>query len=186
MKKKKTFSTGQQSQGGRLDKAQELGAESSHSNEGVNLFDQNQETRKTRKNNVQPVYQVVRSAMAQFKRQVKRDNESKLLCINAALGRKSGLYPDTLRFWADFRAERDRLVDSTRFCKACKDRGLEPKFVADHIVCEGKAILNKVLRDGILVLGEQVQMFNAPLWEDAYDLYAAGARSTITEEGGDE
>ena len=141
---------------------------------------------KTRKGNVPPVYQIIRSAMAQFKRQITQDTECKKKCLVAAVTRMSHLYPDALRFWADFRVERDKLLDSNRFCKECKSRSLKPENVADHVLCEGKAMLNDVLLHGILPLGERVQMYKDPLWEDTFSLYATPNSANETKEDSDE
>ena len=151
-----------------------------------NPINQSNEKRKTRKGKVPPVYQIVRSAMAQFKRQITQDTECKKKCLVAAVTRMSHLYPDALRFWADFRVERDKLLDSHRFCKECKSRSLKPENVADHVVCEGKAIVNKVLLNGILPLGERVQMYKDPLWEDTFSLYATPNFANETKEDSDE
>ena len=145
-----------------------------------------EKSNKARKGKVPPVYQIVRSAMAQFKRQITQDTECKKKCLVAAVARMSHLYPDALRFWADFRVERERLLDSQRFNKECKSRGLEPKNVADHVVCEGKAMLNDVLLHGILPLGERVQMYKDPLWEDTFSLYATPNSANETKEDSDE
>lgn len=151
-----------------------------------NSFIQTGEKRnKSRKGNVPPIYQIVRSAMAQFKRQITQDTECKKKCLVAAVARMNQLYPDALRFWADFRVERERLLDSQRFNKECKNRGLEPKNVADHVVCEGKAMVNKVLLNGLQLLGERVQMYHSPLWEDTFSLYA-NAETKSSKEDSDE
>ena len=123
--------------------------------------------------------------MAQFKRQITQDTECKKKCLVAAVARMNQLYPDALRFWADFRVERERLLDSQRFNKECKNRGLEPKNVADHVVCEGKAMVNKVLLNGLQPLGERVQMYHSPLWEDTFSLYT-NAETKSSKEGSDE
>lgn len=127
---------------------------------------------------VPPVYQVGRRAKALFARQLVQSGETKRQCLAVALQQSNKVYPDALRFWSDFRAERDRLTDSKRFCSECETRGLVPANVADHVVCEGKAVLNKVLKEGLQTLGESVQMFNTPLWKDSFNLYK--------KEGGDE
>lgn len=140
---------------------------------------------KTRKGKVPPIYQIVRSAMAQFKRQITQNTECKKQCLVAAVARMNQLYPDALRFWADFRVERERLLDSQRFNKECKSRGLEPENVADHVVCEGKSMVNKVLLNGLQPLGERVQMYHSPLWEDTFSLYT-NAETKSSKEGSDE
>ena len=119
----------------------------------------------------QPVYYILSKSRQMFKWQLEKDSATKVACMDAALAANPQKYSDKLRFELDFRAERDRLTDSKRFCSACKDLGLDPINVADHVVFEGKTILEKVLKNGLQVLGENVRMFNEPLWVDSEDLY---------------
>ena len=124
-----------------------------------------------RTHKVQPVYQVITRARHAFESQLVKDGDTKLRCLDATLLKSGVLYPDPLRFSLDFHTERERLVDSARFCRDCEALGLVPANVADHVVFEGKNKLNLVLRDGLQVLGEKVRMFNSPLWEDKFDLF---------------
>ena len=121
----------------------------------------------------QPAYKVLRKAKRLYYSQVDKSVENKIRCIEIALASYIEMYPDKLRFEMDFRAERERLTDSSRFCKACEGLGLVAVNVADHIVFEGKGVVEKVLKEGLQVVGEKVHMFNAPLWKDTEELYTA-------------
>ena len=146
------------------------GAANANSNNGSN---ENAEEKPKRRYKVQPVYKVLGKARRLFYNQVDKDADKKAKCIETALSSFDNLYPDALRFELDFRAERERLTDSKKFCDACEDLRLKPANVADHIVFEGKAVLEKVLKEGIQVVGEKVHMFHAPLWKDSQNLYDA-------------
>lgn len=122
---------------------------------------------------MQPVYAVCKMAKAIFMRQLIQNTETKKAAIKAALSHSYKEYPDGLRFYMDFKAERDRLTDSRKFCNTCEARGLNPEFVADNIVLEGKGVLESVLKDGLQIFGEGVMMFNAPLFEDSEGLYTS-------------
>ena len=124
----------------------------------------------SRRRKVQRVYKVISKGRHAFNVQLTKDGGTKRRCLEAALSQSTD-YPDQLRFWPDFKAERDRLLDSKRFCADCKARNLVPSHVADHIVFEGKGTVNKVVSDGLQVLGEKVQMFNCPLWQDTENLF---------------
>ena len=154
----------------RSQKAQREGAANTNSNDGAN----NQkvaEDKPKRKYAPHPLFVVLRKARKIFCTQVKKDVESKKECIQIALGSFDDLYPDRLRFELDFRAERDRLTDSKKFCDACQAIGMDPKCVADHTVFEGRSLVEAVLRYGIQTLGERIRMFSEPLWEDTMNLY---------------
>lgn len=136
----------------------------------------------------QPVYQVLRKARLLFRRQLEQSSETKAKCIDAALAASPDLYPDKLRFELDFRAERERLTDSKRFCSECKALKKVPENVADNAVFEGKAMVDKVLKQGVRVaLGEFIHMYVKPLWKDSQNLYEMNASEQEEEkEGGDE
>lgn len=154
----------------RSQKAQREGAAIANSNDGAN----NQkvaEDKPKRKYTPHPLLVVLRKARKLFSTQVKKDVESKKECIKLSLQSYDDLYPDRLRFELDFRAERDRLTDSKKFCDACQAIGMDPKCVADHIVFEGRSLVDAVLRYGIQTVGERIRMFSEPLWEDTMNLY---------------
>ena len=125
---------------------------------------------------MQILYKVLRKAKRLYYSQVDKSVENKIKCIKSALASYDNLYPDALRFEMDFRQERERLVDSKRFCDACKAMELACNDVADHVVFEGKGVVEKVLKEGLQVVGEKVHMFNKPLWKDTEKLYKAKAQ----------
>ena len=60
--------------------------------------------------------------------------------------------------------------------------------MADNAVFEGKAMVDKVLKQGVRVaLGEFIHMYVKPLWKDSQNLYEMNASEQEEEkEGGDE
>lgn len=170
----------------RKQKALEEGAASTNSNDGANQTMATESPK--RKYSPQPLYVVLKKARKYYNMQVDKTASDKVKCLETALKASRELYPDQLRCYMDFRQERERLVDSTRFCDACSRLGLNHDEVADHIVFEGKATVNKVLKDGLQVVGEKVHMFNYPLWTDAQNLYSSKEqpKSDNTEEDSNE
>ena len=81
-----------------------------------------------RKYMMQLVYRVIKKARQLFAKQLKKDTQAKIECLEAALASCQDLYPDLLRFELDFRAEREPImwfsrvrVPSRRFSKkACR------------------------------------------------------------------
>ena len=121
--------------------------------------------------------------MRLFLKQLRPDIQAKKACIERALTESTKLYEDKLRFYMDFKAERERLLDSKKFNDACVALRLDATAVADNIVFEGKTVLERVLKEGLQVVGEKVHMFNGTLWEDSEKLYASGQNvSTDVEE----
>ena len=172
----------------RNQKAQNQGADSTHSNEGGNSNSKPRGEKPKRTYRMQPVYKVLGKAKRLFLKQVSKDIKAKAACMQTALDSYDNLYPDKLRFELDFRAERERLTDSNRFCRSCEQLGLNPIYVADNVLFEGKTVLGKVLKDGLQVVGENVHMFNAPLWKDSQNLYKeqVAEQDETKKEGGDE
>lgn len=105
------------------------------------------------------------AANRQFKRYSKKfqNTEAKIACIEDNIDR---YYDDSLRFWANLKDEAKDLLDSIKFNDTCKELGLKPENVAQHIIFEGKAVKNRVLRNGLDEMGELIKAFDAPLFED--------------------
>ena len=163
-------------------------AASTHSNEGGNNPAASEQqiieapkARRAYKQN--PLSVVLRKAKALFNRQLVQSGETKAKCLNLAVSRSADIYPDALRFWSDFKAERDRLIDSAKFNEACHRLGLEPVYVADHVLFEGKANIDKVLKEGLQVMGESAHMFNSALWVDTFHLYDKGEDAQKEDRG---
>ena len=122
----------------------------------------------SKKRGSSPFSSVLKSARAQFKKQVEHNTETKRKCIENNISR---YYADPLRFWLDFKNETKVLLDSISFRNTCSNLGLVPENVAEHIVFEGKNLRNDVRDYGLDIIGEQVMKFNAPLFIDTEELY---------------
>ena len=155
-------------------------AGNTHSNEGTTNNNQNKETEQTvqveltrkRQRKTYPFNIVMRDARTTYKRQLRQDGDTKVGSIEFSLAKNSKLYPDKLRFELDFKAERDRLLDSSKFQKFCKIENLNPVYVADNILFEGKSYVNRALDEGPQFLKEKIRMFNCPLWKDTENLFS--------------
>lgn len=130
-------------------------------------------TKKTRKSN--PFYIVVRLFQELFGafESADQNTENKRAALNMALSLRKSYYPDRLRFWQELLDEANILLDSKKFCDSCRKLGLEPQAVAEHLVVEGKAKWQKVLKEGLVNYGEKVMMFRERLYQDSYNLYAS-------------
>ena len=128
----------------------------------------------TRKRRINPFYAVISLFKKIFGSFDGRDQDTanKRAALNLALGLRKKYYPDKLRFWQDLLDESNVILDSVRFNEACKKLGLSPQAVAEHLVCEGKAVWTKVLKDGLESYGQKVYMFKERLYDDKYKLYA--------------
>jgi hypothetical protein len=127
-----------------------------------------------KKRQVNPFYSVIRKFKQIFAAydESEQNTKTKRQCLNLAARMRPDLYPDTLRFWMDLRTEARLLTDSLRFRRDCCDLCLNFQSVAEHLVCEGKATVNKVLKVGLLDgVGDRVMMFADPLYVDNNQLF---------------
>lgn len=126
---------------------------------------------------IAPVWKVVKMGQRKFNAQLTKNQntDTKWDCLNECSPK---CYDDRLRFWTDFRTHAARLVDSKRFDKCCGERGLNVQAVAEHVVFEGSAVLNRVIRNGVeATLGERIMMFHSPIYKDEANLYHEVAES---------
>ena len=101
-----------------------------------------------------------------------QNTETKRASLNIAIGMSKKYYPDRFRFWQDLLDEANILLDSRRFNTSCEEMKLDPQAVAEHLVVEGKATVNRVLKLGLENYGEKAMMFNQRLYDDTRTLYS--------------
>lgn len=131
------------------------------------------ETRSSSRRHVNPLYVVIRRFHTVYDAydENMQNTETKRMALNLAIGMSRSYYPDRFRFWQDLLDEANILLDSKRFCNSCAEMGLDPQAVAEHLVVEGKATLNSVLKFGLENYGEKARMFHERLYEDKRKLY---------------
>lgn len=102
-----------------------------------------------RKRKVNPFPTVIRKANNLYSKQVNKNTAVKQACIMACI---LPLYPDLNHFWMEYQYMVDRILDSRRFEKICNESGLNPQIIAQHLVFEGKAMVEQVLAEGFAPL----------------------------------
>ena len=132
-----------------------------------------------RAHKVEPIYRVMAKARNQYNKQVRQDTETKILCIKNNI---KDFYKDGARFWADLNKEVEDLLDSKRFNEYCEKCGRNAQDVAQHLVFEGKAAKNRVLKGEFTKDLKNIRLFNAPLFVDDLNLYSDAEASEKTEE----
>lgn len=128
-------------------------------------------SKKRARREIVPVWKVVRMGHRKFNAQLTKNQntDTKWDCLNECV---SKCYEDRLEFWTDFRTQAERLVDSKKFEKRCSERKLNVQAVAEHVVFDGSAVLNRVIRNGLeATLGERIMMYNSPIYKDEAKLY---------------
>jgi hypothetical protein len=107
---------------------------------------------------VDPLWSVIRKAHKVFAVQIKKDNETKLHCLEFAMHSK---FDDHEKFWVEYHKHTSTLLDSRRFCNDCLSKKYEPAVVAEHIVFEGHKMIKRVLKEGVInVLGESIRLYD--------------------------
>lgn len=125
--------------------------------------------KRSSRRHVNPLFIVTRKFWSIFKAYDEdlQNTKTKKETLDLAIRLCSKYYPDTFRFWQDLLDEANILLDSNRFNKYCNDvLKLDPQAVAEHLVVEGKATMNKVLKDGLENYGEKARMFSERLYSD--------------------
>lgn len=107
---------------------------------------------------VDPLWSVIRKAHKVFAVQIKKDNDTKLNCLEFAMHSK---FDDHEKFWVEYHKHTSTLLDSRRFCNDCLSKKYEPAVVAEHIVFEGHKMIKRVLKEGVInVLGESIRLYD--------------------------
>jgi len=129
-----------------------------------------------RAHKVEPIYRVMAKARTQFKKQVMQNNETKKLCIESNI---ASFYSDSARFWADYKKEFEYLLSWRRFESYCNEKGMNPEYVAQHVIFEGKGVKKQILNEEFeKALGEKIKLFNAPLFKDPENLFSNQSEDT--------
>ena len=141
-------------------------------------------SKNTRSKKVNPLYVVIRKFWSLFKAydEGMQNTNTKREMLNLAIRLCPKYYSDSFRWWQDLLDEANIALDSGRFNRDCRALGLNPQAVAEHLVVEGKATLNKVLKYGIQVYGEKVRMFTDRLYKDDRQLYSKSTDVNSTTE----
>ena len=112
-------------------------------------------------NRTSPRAQVCRAAKRMFGAQLEKNTETKRRCLNHNINRYYG--NDAPRFWHEMKTEAESICDSKLFCKRCEDKGLNPQWVAEHLLVEGTGVAKRVLKEGFESLHGTEMLFDAPL-----------------------
>lgn len=129
--------------------------------------------KKSSRRHVNSLYVVIRKFWNLFRAydEGMQNTNTKREMLNLAIRLCPKYYSDTFRWWQDLLSEANILLDSIRFNNDCNALGLKPQAVAEHLVVEGKATVNMVLKYGLRVYGEKVRMFKDRLYKDDRQLY---------------
>jgi hypothetical protein len=140
--------------------------------------------KKARNKRVNPLYVPIRKFWSLFKAydEGMQNTNTKREMLNLAIRLCPKYYSDTFRWWQDLLDEANLLLDSIKFNKGCEALGLNAQAVAEHLVVEGKATVNEVLKYGIQIYGEKVRMFSERLYKDDRQLYAKSTDVSSTTE----
>ncbi len=109
-----------------------------------------------RRKPVSPFWQLLRKAKSTFDKQLDKDNGIKFRCVERVIGADAS---DIDKFWLAYKDQVDALLDSKRFEQQCKDKGLSPEIVAEHIVFLGNGAVKRVRETGIDSLGSEILLY---------------------------
>ena len=105
------------------------------------------------------IWRVLSKARKALELQVTITNDIKRQCIERQIG-SSTLYPDSQMFWSEFMKQAGKLMDSLKYIRDCKNLGVNPMNVAEHIVFKGSKTLNNVLKNGVeSTLAKELELY---------------------------
>ncbi len=170
-------------------KAQNQGAVSTHSNEGVNNNtvqqvrpEESPETKIVRKAyELAPEWKISLIAKRRFLNlpAAFQNGAGKEACVKEALSSHKELVPDPTRYWIWLIDETRKLTRVWDFEETCVAAGRDPQTVAQHLILEGKAVCNAIRMEGLAAYGSNIRMFVDPLFEDEFHLF--GKQATVKD-----
>lgn len=119
-----------------------------------------------KKRNISPFNTVIKKANKLFLKQVLKDTKIKQECIVYCI--TPNLYADAPRFWEEYRIAVEAILDSKKFEKNCNDAKLNPQYVAEHLVMEGRAMIRTVLAEGFAPLKGRERYFTSPILKNDF------------------
>ena len=129
---------------------------------------------------VDPLWSVIRKAHKVFAVQIKKDNGTKLNCLEFAMHSK---FDDHEKFWVEYHKHTSTLLDSRRFCNDCLSKKYEPAVVAEHIVFEGHKMIKRVLKEGVInVLGERIKLYTERFTPNDTTIYISEEKDCVVKD----
>lgn len=116
------------------------------------------------------LWSIVTKARNKFNAQLMKDNPTKLKCLENYLAN----HPDTEKFWAEYMAQVNRLLDSKRFERDCGRLGVSTEIVATHVVFLGNTTVNDTLKNGVEVtVGNKLHLYNERFIPETAEKFSA-------------
>lgn len=120
----------------------------------------------TRTSNVSKINATMTRARRKFQQQLKKNQnlQTKIECIEEVVEEVYGSSSAQM-VWHDLLKESKRLTNLVDFNEYCRSLGLEPSYVAQHIVFDGSGAMNKVMRNGVeSIYGAMILAYGEPLF----------------------
>ena len=100
-----------------------------------------------------------------------QNGAGKEACVKEALAGHKELIPDPTRYWIWMIDECNKLIRVWDYEETCKEAGVDPLTVAQHLILEGKMVCNAVRLEGLAAYGSKIRMFVEPLFHDEFKLF---------------
>lgn len=136
---------------------------------------------KTRKNIISAEWKICSAAKRKFMSlpQSLRNTTNKVQCIEDVLNRSTEII-DSTRWWTWLEQEKTNLTRVFDFENYCKELNLEPEYVAEHLVFEGKKVTNYIRMNGLKMYDStncpfekkaNIRMFTEALYDDKFHFF---------------
>ena len=108
-------------------------------------------------------------------------SKGKEACIKEALSAHKEWIPDPTRYWIWLIDETSKLIRVWDFEDTCKEAGVKPLTVAQHLILEGKMVCNAIRMEGLKAYGSNIRMFVDPLFEDEFNFFGGNNQEVSNE-----
>ena len=107
-------------------------------------------------NRVSMFNRVISSSRKLYENQVYQNADTKFRCINRSISKMGA---NSVEFWTEFNKRKSEILDRDSFKRRCSEEDLNPEIVAEHLIMEGNATVNKVLSEGFVSLDNTHRTF---------------------------
>lgn len=124
-----------------------------------------QSAKNAKSNRISAFNRVITSSRKLYARQLDKNASMKNRCIANSI---AGRYDDPERFWREFETQKVEILDRSSFIRNCNAEGLNPEIVAEHLILEGNATVNRVLKEGFASLRGTHKTYTEPIVRRSY------------------
>ena len=135
-------------------------------------------TKNVKTNRISAFNRVIISSRKLYAHQLDKNASMKNRCIANNI---TGHYDDPQKFWLEFETQKAEILDRSSFVRNCTAEGLNPEIVAEHLILEGNATVNRVLKEGFASLKGAHKTYTEPIVRRSYTVEYVDAKPQLLQ-----